>query len=127
MDIEDTEAKSGELIRNKDGQFIAGVGNKPIGRPKGSKNKITLLKLAAEEAWRERNSDRIDMVLDMILDAALDGDKAARKMVFDSLISKAAHQEDKTQGTKQEIKVHRMIINQGENTSETTGDSTDEG
>lgn len=83
-----------------------------MGRPKGSKNKITLLKMATEEAWRERNMEKLDMLLDMILDAALDGDKSARKMIFDSLISKASFQEDKAGGNRQEIKVHRMVVNQ---------------
>ena len=118
------EAKSGELVRNKEGQFVKGVSGNPAGRPKGSKNKITFLKLATEEAWRERNQDRLDTVLDMILDAALDGDKAARKMIFDALISKAAHSEDKSGGNKQQITVHRMVVSKGENTSE-EGDSNE--
>lgn len=118
------EAKSGELVRNKDGQFVQGVSGNPLGRPKGSKNKITLLKLATEEAWRERNQERLDLVLDMILDAALDGDKSARKMIFDALVSKAQHAEDKAAGNQQKITVHRMVVsNQGENTGETEGES----
>ena len=117
------EAKSGQLIRNADGQFVKGKSGNPAGRPKGSKNRITVYKLTTEEAWRERNQQRIDAVLDMILDDALDGDKAARKMVWDSSISKANVSEDKAAGNKQSITVHRMTVTKGENTSETEGDS----
>lgn len=119
-----SEAKSGKLVRNVEGQFIKGQSGNPAGRPKGSKNKITVYKLATEEAWRERNQRRIDTVLDMVLQDALEGDKAARKMVWDSSISKANISEDKAAGNKQSITVHRMIVAKGENTSETEGDSS---
>jgi len=104
------EPLKGELVRNSDGQFVEGVSGNPKGRPKGSKNRITLLKMQTEEAWRDRNSNRLDTVLDMILQDALDGDKAARKLIFDSVISKANVQEDKSAGQKQTINVHRMDV-----------------
>lgn len=121
---DELEPKEGQLIRNSKGQFVQGVGGNPLGRPKGSKNRITLLKMQTEEAWRERNQERLDLVLDMILSDALDGDKGARKMIFDAIVSKANVQEDKAAGNKQEIKVHRMIVNQGE--KPTAEDNDDE-
>ena len=119
------EAKSGKMVRNVEGQFIKGQSGNPAGRPKGSKNKITVYKLATEEAWRERNQRRIDTVLDMVLQDALEGDKAARKMVWDSSISKANISEDKAAGNRQSITVHRMTVTKGDNTSETEGDSNE--
>lgn len=110
---------AGKMVRNAEGQYIEGQSGNPAGRPKGSKNRITLLKMATEEAWRDRNQERLDLVLDMILGDALDGDKGARKMIFDAIISKANVQEDKAAGQKQEIKVHRMIVNQGEKSTTT--------
>lgn len=101
---------AGELVRNAEGQFVEGTSGNPKGRPKGSKNRITLLKMQTEEAWRERNLARLDTVLDMILQDALDGDKGARKMIFDSVISKANVQEDKAAGQAQKITVHRMVV-----------------
>lgn len=104
-------AKKEGQLREVSGQFIEGVSGNPAGRPKGSKNKITIAKMMTEEAWRSRNQERIDMVLDLILADALDGDKGARKMIFDGCISKANVQEDKAAGHKQQITVHKMTVN----------------
>jgi hypothetical protein len=102
------EAKEGQLIRNSKGQFVQG--NKGGGRPKGSKNKISILKLEVEETFRERNQDAIDAVLDLIVADALAGDKNARKLIWDSCMSRANVSEDKSAGTKQSITVHRMNV-----------------
>ena len=110
-----TEPLSGQLVRNAAGQYIEGTSGNPNGRPKGSKNKITLLRMSAEQAWRERNQDRLDTILDLILQDALDGDKAARKMVFESIVSKANVAEDKSAGQRQQITVHKMTVNKGDN------------
>ena len=107
--------KSGVMVRNAEGQYIEGTSGNPKGRPKGSKNRITLLKMQTEEAWRDRNQERLDLILDMILQDALDGDKGARKMIFDAVVSKANVQEDKSAGAKQQITVHRMEIVKGDN------------
>jgi hypothetical protein len=105
-------ALEGQLVRNGDGQWIEGASGNPKGRPKGSKNRITVLKMQTEEAWRDRNAERLDILLDMILQDALDGDRGARKMIFDAVISKANVQEDKAAGQKQTITVHRMNVTQ---------------
>ena len=106
---------SNKPIRTVEGKFIAGHSGNPNGRPIGSKNKITLLKLQAEEAFRGRNQSKIDVVLDEILHAAMEGDKAARRMVWEACMSKAALSEDKTAGTKQQITVHRMQVVKNDN------------
>jgi hypothetical protein len=106
------EPKEGQLIQNAKGQFVKGVSGNPKGRPKGSKNQVTLYKLMAEEAFRLRNQEAIDAVLDLILQSALDGDKAARKLVWDSCVSKANVPEDKSAGGAQKITVHRMEVTQ---------------
>jgi hypothetical protein len=67
-----------------------------------------------EEAFRERNEARIQLVLDGIVDDALNGDKAAKRMIWDSNVSKAQVTDDKSSGTKQQITVHRMSVVKGD-------------
>lgn len=117
-------AKTGSLVQNAKGQFIEGNRGGP-GRPKGSKNQITLYKLMTEEAFRDRNEERIATVLDQIVQDALDGDKAAKKMVWESSVSRSNVSEDKTSGTKQEITVHRMQVVKSDDVN-TTEDNDNE-
>ena len=112
----------GELVRDEEGKFVQGTSGNPMGRPKGSKNKITLLKIAAEEGWRERNMAKINQVLDQICEDALDGDKGARKMIFEAIVSKGGTQEEKSATNKQVINVHRMSVNQTKTNGESNGE-----
>ena len=112
----------GELVRDDEGKFVQGTSGNPMGRPKGSKNKITLLKIAAEEGWRERNMAKINQVLDQICEDALDGDKGARKMIFEAIVSKGGTQEEKSATNKQVINVHRMSVNQTKTNGESNGE-----
>lgn len=127
-DQQNNDPIEGEVLaapeRNKSGQFIKGVSGNPKGRPRGSKNRITLLKLEGEEAFRSRNADKLQTVLDQILEAALEGDRSARKMVWDALMSKAQVAEDKTAGNKQQITVHRMTVNKNQQEIENDEEQT---
>ena len=60
----------------------------PAGRPKGSKNKLTLVRLMAEQSVRDRNYEKIQQIADAIIDDALNGDIDCRKLVWNSLMSK---------------------------------------
>lgn len=66
-----------------------------VGRPKGSKNKITTLKLIAEEAARDRNADRIQYVIDLIIADAAKGSVSAQKLVWQAVMSQGIPNEQK--------------------------------
>ena len=70
-----------------------GPGERKAGRQKGSKNKVTLLKLAVEEAVRDNNRDRMVEVCNLIIDQALDGDTASQKLVWNSVVSNGTSDE----------------------------------
>jgi hypothetical protein len=67
----------------------ANAGKQMTGRPKGSRNKITLIKLMAEEAVRDKNLSKMLKVCGDIIDDALAGDEACRKLVWQSVMSKS--------------------------------------
>ena len=73
------------------------------GRPKGSKNKITLLKLMTEEVVRTQNADRMKQVCDDIINDALAGDRDCRKLVWQAVMSKSGFDQNTPTGAVPEI------------------------
>jgi hypothetical protein len=73
------------------------------GRPKGSKNQITVLKLLMEETVRSKNQERIAQVLDDIITDALAGDRDCRKLVWQSVMSKSGNDSAPNAGTQPTI------------------------
>ncbi len=102
---------SGKLVRNHKGQFVRGHSGNAEGRPKGSKNVITLQKLVVEEAFRDAESPDIQKVLALIVKQALDGDKPSQRLVWDAAVSKQTLAEDKAVGNRQTIQVKTMNVN----------------
>jgi hypothetical protein len=101
---------AGKLVQAKNGQFVKGQSGNPEGRPKGSKNRITVQKLMIEEAFRDGSEGDIAEVLKKVVAQALEGDKASQKLIWDANISKQTLAEDKAAGTKQSITVHTMNV-----------------
>jgi hypothetical protein len=81
-----------------------------VGRPKGSKNAITVQKLMLEEAVRGSQSEDMGKVCALIIKQALEGDKPSQKLVWDANMSKQNLTEDKAAGKKQSITVHTMNV-----------------
>lgn len=100
-------AEKTDLVATRDpetGQFVSGN----PGRPRGSKNRITLLKAALEEGFRESRFDDIRAVLDKVIDRALKGDKMAQKMVWEAAVSKGLGAADKESKSDKGFTVHHM-------------------
>ncbi len=104
------EKTSGAIVRGKDGTFLKGKSGNPAGRPKGSKNIVTIQKLMVEEAFRATDSDDMAKVLSLIVHQALEGDKASQKLIWDANVSKQSVSEDKSTGLKEAIRVRVVGI-----------------
>lgn len=92
--------------RDDAGKFPQGVSGNPVGRPKGSKNKVTLMKLMAEEAVRTKNEDRMLEVADLVIERALEGDFRCSKLVWEAIMSRSSADDASKAREKVEIKLN---------------------
>jgi len=67
-------------------QFEKGVSGNKRGRPKGSKNKSTILREAMQAKCEGMLTSEVPKVLEVVLDAAKGGDLQAAKMILDRAI-----------------------------------------
>jgi hypothetical protein len=89
--MSDVPAKTGN-------RFVKGQSGNPRGRPKGSKNKTTLLREAMQTKADRMLSKEVPEVLKVVLQAAKKGDMSAAKMILDRAVpvKKADDGNDKT-------------------------------
>ena len=80
----------------EDTQFKEGTSGHPTGRPKGSKNKITLLRQSLELQLREAAKDRMPEVLNKAFELALTGDKTLLKLLLELHMAKGVPDSEKT-------------------------------
>lgn len=85
--------KAPDIPRNPDGSFKKGHSGNPAGRPKGSKNAITLLRREVELALRQRTSQSMQDIVDKAIEMALEGHPGMIKLLLDHHLSKASEDE----------------------------------
>ncbi len=105
MTVEQAPKVSEVVAREDDGQFKKGVSGNPLGRPKGSKNKITLLKQSMELQLREEAAPDMSAVLAKAVELALEGDKTMIKLLLEQHLSKGVS-EDAAVKEKLEININ---------------------
>jgi hypothetical protein len=90
-----------------DTKFKPGVSGNPNGRPKGSKNQITLLKESMELMLREEaaQSDLLE-VMRTALDLAKKGDRAMIKLILELHMSKGTTQDNSQAAEKVQININ---------------------
>tara|TARA_R110000751_G_scaffold13723_1_gene45750 strand:+ start:565 stop:909 length:345 start_codon:yes stop_codon:yes gene_type:complete len=89
-----------------DSKFAEKASGNPVGRPKGSRNKITLAKLVAEEAVRSGNMEDMVEVCRLVVQDALEGDFRYRKLIWESVVTKAPSEATSTGKDKVEIVIN---------------------
>lgn len=92
--------------REDNGQFPASTSGNKLGRPKGSRNKVTLVKLMAEQAVRDDNYQDMVDVCKLVIEDALEGDRHMRKLVWEAVVTKAPSAETSTGKEKVEIVIN---------------------
>lgn len=90
-----------------DTKFKPGVSGNPAGRPKGSKNQITLLKESMELLLREQATpDDLTEVMKTALELAKAGDRAMIKLILELHMSKGTTQDNSKAAEKVQININ---------------------
>lgn len=69
--------------------WVKGQSGNPAGRPKGSRNAITLAKISMESELRAQAGPQMARVLEKAIELALQGDTAMIKLLMDQWMSKS--------------------------------------
>lgn len=85
------------------GRFVKGKSGNPLGRPKGSKNKITLMKLALEGELRQQLKHDAQEILQIAISKAKEGDAAMLKLLIDKMLPTSRASDDEP--TKERVQV----------------------
>lgn len=98
-----------EVVEKKSPKWVKGQSGNPAGRPKGSKNAITLAKLQLEGELRAQMGPQMVQVMQKAIDLALQGDTMMIKLLVDSCVSKSrAGSDDDAPREKVVIQVGRL-------------------
>lgn len=81
--------------RNPDGTFPKGTSGNPAGRPKGTKNKITLLRQSLELQLREQAAPDIGAVMEKAIEMATEGHPGMIKLLLELHMAKQAPEAEK--------------------------------
>lgn len=98
--------KEKRTIHRADGRFMPGQSGNPDGRPKGSKNQITLLKESMELLLRnEASPEDLRAVMRMALDQAMAGDRGMIKLILELHMSKGTTTDNSKAAEKVQINI----------------------
>lgn len=84
--VEEREDKP-PVKRDHKGRFPKGVSGNPLGRAKGTKNRITLARLLLEEELREQLSTNGPKIMRKAIKMALEGDDKIMRVLLDKMLA----------------------------------------
>ena len=86
-------------------RFVKGQSGNPLGRPKGSKNKITLMKLALEGELRTQLKPHMTDILSMAINMAKNGDSSMIKLLLDKTVPTTKASDDEAP-SKEKVQIY---------------------
>ena len=89
--------------RDEGGRFVQGKSGNPAGRPKGSKNKLTLIKQSLEEGLVDTLGEKSEQLLRTAITLAEKGDKDMLKFLLGRLMSSRGPDAEKELGNVGDI------------------------
>jgi Family of unknown function (DUF5681) len=89
-------------------KFVKGRSGNPNGRPKGSKNRVTLMKLALELDLRTRLNRDAQDILAKAVEMAKAGDTAMIKLLVDKMLPTSRSMDEEPAKEKVQIFIDRL-------------------
>lgn len=99
----------GQIKRNNLGQFTRGVSGNALGRPKGSKNRTTIIKQAMEEAMTRELTDDVLEIFEQAVALAKAGDRSMIKFVLGDFMGEVRKQVAETEEELDRGKINLTI------------------
>jgi hypothetical protein len=99
---------NGQAVTKAPHKFQKGVSGNPAGRPKGSKNKITLMKIALEGDLRTRLGQSAHQILQVAIQKAIEGDTGMIKLLVDKMIPTSKSVDDEPAKERVQIFIDRL-------------------
>lgn len=99
-----------QVVEHKKGNHLwkQGQSGNPAGRPKGAKNKITLMKLALEGELRAQIGPDMAAVVTKCLEMAKNGNEAMIKLLIDKTVPTTKAQDEEPGKEKIQIVIGRL-------------------
>lgn len=89
-------------------RFIKGKSGNPAGRPKGSKNQITIMKIALEGNLRKKLEHDAQDILQKAIDMAKAGDGQMIKLLVDKMIPTSRSVDDEPTRERVQVFIDRL-------------------
>lgn len=104
-----------EAVRDEGGKFVKGHSGNPLGKPKGTKNRGTLLREQIDDALMNELVDDNEFVkvLHAVLRKAKEGDMQAAKLILKDIIQRAAPDQKGSGGKTVNVVIENFTV-QGE-------------
>ena len=85
--VESAEPKKSHL-------WAPGQSGNPAGRPKNSRNQLSIVKLTVESELRDQMRPKMQAIVEQMMQQALDGDRDMQKVLFAAWVGKSRSTED---------------------------------
>lgn len=102
-------AKPVEVVRSDRGRFVRGHSGNPVGRTKGTKNRITLARLMLEEDLRKLLTRSGKELMSNAIQMALNGDEKIMRVLLDKMLATPKGDDaENARDTEIKVSIHNM-------------------
>lgn len=100
------------IVRDEKGRFPKGQSGNPLGKAKGTKNRITLARLMLEEELREQLTTNGPKIMKKAIGMALNGDDKIMRVLLDKMLA-TPKGDDSSDAKDNEVRINITNLTSG--------------